>query len=290
LATHGLPQQSALVTHEEPAGGGAAQLFALRMHRGIPRASLRQQLAGSLLHQLASGALFGSQQLFSAEHDSVLGLQMLPGSRHACPLSHRPNCCAGDDFEHVTAPFTGGGEPAEPQQSLSVAQSSPVGEHPDGGWQIMSLPDVAVGAHTREQHVPPQLGAPASSVEQTLPFGRHSVPPGAAGTEPQVPSVEPVAFTQLPLQHSKFVAQTSFVCAQNETASEHRPALHSFEQHWSLPVHGLPDVLHKVVSGLHTPPPVPFGTHWPPQHSPLLPHARLSATHSLSEHLPPMQE
>jgi hypothetical protein len=48
-STHGLPQQSALVAHDVPAGTGASQVFALSRQRGIPSASLRQQLSGLLL-------------------------------------------------------------------------------------------------------------------------------------------------------------------------------------------------------------------------------------------------
>ena len=161
----------------------------------------------------------------------MLGLQMLPGSRHAVPLSHRPNSCPSDAFEQCTAPVTGGGAPDQPQQSLSVRHSSPVGEHPDGGWQIMSVPDVGVGAQRREQHEPPHVGAPASSVEQTTPLTSHCVAPGAAGMTPHTPSDAPEAFTQLPLQHSKLVAQTSLACEQKETVFEHTPPLHNREQH-----------------------------------------------------------
>jgi hypothetical protein len=71
--------------------------------------------------------------LFSALHADVLGLQMLPGSRHAVPLSQRPNSWVGDDFEQTTGPFTGGGAPDQPQQSLSFRQISPVGAQPEGG-------------------------------------------------------------------------------------------------------------------------------------------------------------
>jgi hypothetical protein len=135
LFTHGLPQQSALVAHCVPAGIGVAGLHAvaLRRQRGMPSASLRQQLSGLVLHQPGLGAPLGSQQLFSAEHASVLGLQMLPGSRHELPLLQRPNSCVGEAFEHSTAPVTGGGAPDHPQQSLSFRQISPVGEQPDGG-------------------------------------------------------------------------------------------------------------------------------------------------------------
>jgi hypothetical protein len=290
LFTQGLPQQSALVAHEVPAGIGAAQVVALRRQRGIPSESLRQQLSGFALQKAGLGAPFGSQQLFSEEHDEVLGLQMLPGSRHIVPLSQRPNSCVADALAHETGPSTGGGEPADPQQSLSVRQSSPVGEHPDGGSQMKNPPTLPLGAQTREQHVPPHEGAPASAVLQIAPLTSHCVAPGALATAPHEPSAAPAAFTQFPPQHAKLLAQTSPACAQKETASEQVPLLQSFEQHSLPPPQGLPDVLHDVLSGLQTPPPLPSGTHEPPQHSLLLPHARLSATHCLLAHWPPMHE
>jgi hypothetical protein len=50
LLTQGLPQQSALVTQLAPgAGGFVVQSFAFSRQRGIPSASLRQQLSGLLL-------------------------------------------------------------------------------------------------------------------------------------------------------------------------------------------------------------------------------------------------
>jgi hypothetical protein len=52
LLTQGLPQQSALVTQLSPAFGilvGSSQSLAFRRQRGIPSASLRQQLSGLLL-------------------------------------------------------------------------------------------------------------------------------------------------------------------------------------------------------------------------------------------------
>ena len=94
----------------------------------------------------------GSQQLFSALHDAKPpALQMLPGSRHAPPLSQRPSACEGDDFEHVTAPFTGGGAPDHPQQSLSVRHTSPVGLQPDGGSHTSRPPFAPNGPQEREQ-------------------------------------------------------------------------------------------------------------------------------------------
>lgn len=50
LFTQGWPQQSALVAHAVPGGGGAAvQSTGLMRQRGMPSASLRQQLSGLLL-------------------------------------------------------------------------------------------------------------------------------------------------------------------------------------------------------------------------------------------------
>jgi len=287
LFTQGPPQQSALVAHDVPAGTGAEQSLALSRQRGMPSASFRQQLSGLSLHQLELGAPFGSQQLFSALHDSVLGLQMLPGSRQAMPLSQRPNSWVGDAFAHVTGPLTGSGAPDHPQQSLSFRHISPVGEQPDGGWQTRKPGAAPAGAQTREQHVPPQAGGLEPDDPQTVPFGRHCVAPGAATASPQVPSAAPACLTQLPPQQSAFTAQTSPCCVQNDT-SEQSPPLHSFEQHSSFLVHELPVVLHVVLSGLHVPPPLPSGAHVPPQHSSFCPHAWLSATHCLVEHWPPM--
>lgn len=49
LFTHGLPQQSALVAHVVPAGGGVVQSTGLMRQRGMPSASFLQQLSGLLL-------------------------------------------------------------------------------------------------------------------------------------------------------------------------------------------------------------------------------------------------
>ena len=47
LLTQGLPQQSALVAHVVPAGGGlAVQSTGLMRQRGMPSASFPQQLSG----------------------------------------------------------------------------------------------------------------------------------------------------------------------------------------------------------------------------------------------------
>jgi hypothetical protein len=88
---------------------------------------LLQQFAGLLL-QLPEGRPNVSQQLFSALQESPSPvLQMLPGSRHAPPLSQRPNSAVIDAFEQWTKPAFGSGEPDHPQQSLSTRQTSPVG-------------------------------------------------------------------------------------------------------------------------------------------------------------------
>lgn len=204
---------------------------------------------------------------------------MLPGSRHALPLSQRPNSCAGDDFAHVTGPFTGGGAPDHPQQSLSLRQISPVGAQPEGGWQTRKPGAAPVGAHTREQHVPPQDGRVPVVVPHTVPLTEHCVAPGADTVAPQTPSVTPAGLAQLPPQQSEFCAQTSPACAQNETPDEQSPLLQRPEQQSGSFAHGLPDVLHDVLSGAQTPP-----LHAPLQHSPSIAHAALSAVHCFVEH------
>jgi len=123
---------------------------------------------------------------------------------------------------------------------------------------------------------------------QSVPAGRQLVAPGAV-TVPHVPSAAPPAFWQSPAQHSKSVEHTSPVCTQNE-GLPHTPALHVFEQHSAPVVHGLPEVRHAAFKGVHVPPPAPSGAQRPPQQSPSVPHAPLSATHCLFEHVPPVQE
>lgn len=139
---HGFPQQSALVAQTDPTGGApAAQSTAFRRQRGIPSASFLQHFASGVLQKLEPVEPMGSQQLFSAEHESLVpGLQMLPGSRHALPLSQRPNSSVGDFFAQSTSLPSG----FHPQQSLPARQSSPVGWQPEGGW------------HTRKPLVAPK--------------------------------------------------------------------------------------------------------------------------------------
>src|SRR5262245_30784906 len=98
---------------------------------------------------------------------------MLPGSRHAPPLSQRPNSCVWSFFEQATGWLTGCGAPDQPQQSLSFRQISPVGAHPDAGSQINSPAGAPVGAQTREQHFPPQVGGDEVLAPQMTPLTVH---------------------------------------------------------------------------------------------------------------------
>lgn len=224
---------------------------------------------------------------------------MLPGSRHAPPLSQRPNSAVGVAFEQTTGPSTwtpASAEPAQPQQSLLLRQTSPVGRQPDGGWHTLKPESAPKVPHDREQQlwsqapddVPPSVVAPPV---HTVPAGAQPLgtPPPLVGA-PQAPVVAPAAFTQLPPQHSKFVEQISPCCVQKETALEHTPLLQRFEQQSAAAEHGLPAV-RQVWPGL-TLAHVPF-VQMPLQQSPLTPHAPavgLSGTHCLSEQAPSTQE
>jgi hypothetical protein len=231
--------------------------------------------------------------LFSALHESPSpGLQMLPGSRHEPPLSQRPNSDVGVAFEQWTGPSTGGGAPDHPQQSLSTRQTSPVGRHPDGGWQTLNPESAPKNPQEREQQVWSHGNAPVAPASpsvpvQTVPLGAQPLgtPPPLVGA-PQTPVTLPGCFTQLAPQHSKLVEHTSPCCVQNETAPEQVPLLQRPEQH-SVPVaHGFPAVRH-VWPGL-TLPHVPF-VQMPLQQSPGWPHTPgvgLSGTHCLSAHAP----
>jgi hypothetical protein len=122
-----------------------------------------------------------------------------------------------------------------------------------------------------------------------MPAFRQLPAPEAAATE-QSPSVFPAAMVQTPPQHSAAVLQTSPVCAQNEGFVQ-IPLLQKLDAQPAFVVHGLPDVAGPApLSGVQVPPPAPFGAHLPPQHSGSVAHARLSATHCLVEHVPPMHE
>jgi len=74
---------------------------------------------------------------------------------------------------------------------------------------------------------------------------------------------------------------TSPVWMQNEAPSLHTPPWHSFEQHWSLPEHGLPAVWHAVVSAWQAPP-----AQLPLQHAAESVQAWLSAVHVPAPHRP----
>jgi len=74
-----------------------------------------------------------AQQLFSALHEPVASLQTAPAGRQAFPLSQRPTGSPAP-LLHFTEPLPPG-NPAEPQQSESLTQISPVGRQPLGGWQ-----------------------------------------------------------------------------------------------------------------------------------------------------------
>jgi len=95
-----------------------------------------------------------SQQLFSALQESeVRGLQIAPGWRHALPFEQRPYSAVGDDFEHTTSPSNGGSEPAAPQQSSVVRQTSPVGLQPEGGWHTRNPFSAPKKPQDREQQL-----------------------------------------------------------------------------------------------------------------------------------------
>lgn len=94
---------------------------------------------------------------------------------------------------------------------------------------------------------------PAAIAPQTVPFTAHWVAPGAETVAPQTPSVTPAGLLQLPPQQSALVAHASPAWTQNEMPAEQSDPLHRPEQQSALFAHGLPDVLHVVESGAHTP-------------------------------------
>lgn len=65
-----------------------------------------------------------------------------------------------------------------------------------------------------------------------------------------------VVGTHQPLQQLPALEQISPSTSQPEPAVRHTPPVHTFEQHWALPVQALPCTRHVVVS-LHTPPTQP---------------------------------
>ena len=131
------------------------------MQRGMPTASRRQHFSGVELQTLEPPPGC-SQQLFAALQTPIVTPsasralpQTEPGSRHASPLSQRPNSWVETSLRQVTKPIFGSGEPDQPQQSLSARQRSPVGWQPEAAWQTLTLV-AAYGAHERVQHAPPQ--------------------------------------------------------------------------------------------------------------------------------------
>lgn len=106
---------------------------------------------------------------------------------------------------------------------------------------------------------------------------------------PQIPSVAPVSFVQMPPQQSVSLEQASPVWVQNETLAEQTPFEQTEEQQSELLLQVLPEVLQPVFSGMQTlPPPSPPAAQLPPQHSALLEHGLLSEVQSFEPHLPPV--
>jgi hypothetical protein len=128
LGTHGRPQQSALVEHFCPTATPASlQGCAFIVQRGIPRMSC--------WHAKGTWLALPEQQLFSALHDDTANLQMAPAGRQPLPLSQRPTASLGLVLLQLPTPVSFC-LPPNPQQSASLRQTSPVGRHPLGGWQM----------------------------------------------------------------------------------------------------------------------------------------------------------
>src|SRR5262249_35370673 len=84
-------------------------------------------------------------------------------------------------------------------------------------------------------------------------------------------------------------AHASPSCTQNEGCPQ-TPASQNFDAQSALVVHGLPVVFAFGLSGVHVFAPPSPAAHLPPQHSPSVVHAALSATHCLFEHFPPTHD
>ncbi len=159
--------------------------------------------------------------------------------------------------------------------------------HPLSGWQTIT-PVGPYGAHARLQHSPPHCGTPPSKT--VTPPPPHTVP-AMVQLPPPLPAATahkpsgPVVFLQMPPQHSVSVEHASPVWVQNDGCPLQSPLLQNLEQHSPPAVHGLPLVLQLPLSGVHAP-----ALQTPPQHSSLAVHAWLSATQSVSEHLPDTHE
>jgi hypothetical protein len=132
LGTQGCPQQSALVEQACPVSTPASLQGCPRIvQRGMPRMSCWQTNGFWLT--------LPAQQLFSALHEFVASLQIAPAGRQALPLSQRPTASLGFDLLQLPVPVWFW-MPPKPQQSASVRQTSPVGRHPLGGWQMNRPP------------------------------------------------------------------------------------------------------------------------------------------------------
>jgi hypothetical protein len=233
-----------------------------------------------------------AQQRSVASHDVVASLQTEPAGLQAWPWSQRPTAAPGSLAQCT---FVGWPDPPSilvepalpgaPQQSASVWQSSPVGWHPLGGWQIR-MPVGAYGRQDLLQQLPPHCGSvpPVVAAEHAWPAGVQPPAPEALTTL-QVPSVAPAAMVHLPPQQSRSAEQASPFWVQKDAATEQRPFWQRPEQQSPFFPQGLPDVLQLVLSGVQVPPP-----HLPPQHWASVVQAALSAVHWLVEHLPSAQE
>jgi 23S rRNA (cytosine1962-C5)-methyltransferase len=296
LSTQGFPQQSALVAHEAPGGGGlAVQSTSFRVQRGMPTASRRQQRPGLLLQKLESAWLgpLGRQQLFAEPVHAPAGsvesvLQMVPAGLHTLRLSQRPNSWVGELFAQVMVRGSllwpsCDGEPDQPQQSLSFRQSSWRGAQPVAPWQTLNPAAAPLGPQIFVQQLLLQSSPPLG---HTVPFGMQ-LPFSMTG--PQTPRAAPSAFWQLPPQQSKFSEHDSVCWRQNDTLPSQNPPLHDFEQHCALPVQALPAVLQIGLRGLQVLPPAP-SVHAPPQHCSSVVQVWLSEMQRVAEHLLAMHE
>lgn len=118
FGTQGSPlQQSALVEHADPAARQEAPV-----HRGTPTLSGRQV---SWFSQLPE------QQSHDALQLMVLSLQTSPFGLQLLGFRHTPS--VPPEKLHVTLPDPGPGNAADPQQSESLAQTSPTTWHPLAG-------------------------------------------------------------------------------------------------------------------------------------------------------------
>jgi hypothetical protein len=261
LGTHGAPpQQLALDAHAPPAATHCAPA-----HRGTPTLSCLQV---SIVSQLPL------QQSHEELQDIVFSLQTSPSGLHPIGFRQTPSV-PGVVMSHVTGLWEPPGNPAEPQQSVSLVQRSPTTWQPLAGWHTRT-PVGPHGAHARLQHGPPHAGRPPAStrttafaaLSQSCPSTTPQLagPPG--GCAPQVPSVAPAAIVHVPVQQSDPPAHESPPWPQKEDAW-HVPFEQSLEQHSSPDAHWLPRVLHVAFSAAQAPPTqrwlqqLPFEVHAP---------------------------